>query len=256
MIDPALDLSGFSREDREQLAQALAGAAYRNTQRRILDFYPETGPLRRSLYAKHMEFFAQGANFRERAFRAANRVGKTEGGGGYELTCHLTGVYPDWWVGRRFNHPISAWAAGKTNETTRDILQAKLLGRVTDTGKKKRTDGTGMIPGAWIGSPTWKAGIPDFVDTVPIKWQGPGGGKSYLGLKSYQQKRDAFEGVEQHVIWLDEEPPLDIYGECLIRTMTTQGLIMLTFTPLAGMSEVVLSFMPADQRPDFDELAA
>ncbi len=58
---------------------------------------------------------------------------------------------------------------------------------------------------------------------------------------------------KQHVIWLDEEPPADVYGECLIRTMTTNGIIMLTFTPLSGMSAVVLQFMPAEFRPDMSD---
>ena len=39
---------------------------------------------------------------------------------------------------------------------------------------------------------------------------------------------------------LDEEPGLDIYTECLLRTMTNNGMVMLTFTPLLGMSDVVL----------------
>ena len=51
-------------------------------------------------------------------------------------------------------------------------------------------------------------------------------------------------------IWLDEAPPMDVYGECLIRTATTNGIIMLTFTPLLGMSEVVLQFMSVEFRPD------
>ena len=51
-------------------------------------------------------------------------------------------------------------------------------------------------------------------------------------------------------IWLDEEPPEDVYGECLIRTATTDGIVMLTFTPLAGMSEVVMSFMPGEMQID------
>ena len=100
----------------------------------------------------------------------------------------------------------------------------------------------------WLGKPTWKQGVPDLVDTVPVRHQG--GGWSTLGMKSYQQGRGSFEGTEQHVIWLDEEPPMDVYGECLIRTMTTNGIIMLTFTPLSGMSNVVLQFMPAEFRPD------
>ena len=68
---------------------------------------------------------------------------------------------------------------------------------------------------------------------------------SWAGFKSYNQGRRSFEGVEQDVIWLDEEPPADIYGECLIRTMTTGGIIMITFTPLLGRSEVVKGFYSA-----------
>ncbi len=78
------------------------------------------------------------------------------------------------------------------------------------------------------------------------------GGWSVLGLKAYNQGRGSFEGTAQHVIWLDEEPPMDVYGECLIRTATTDGIVMLTFTPLAGMSEVVLGFLPAEMRPQDD----
>ena len=56
----------------------------------------------RHKYAKHLEFFEAGAKYRERCFMAANRVGKTLGAGGYETAAHLTGDYPAWWVGRRF----------------------------------------------------------------------------------------------------------------------------------------------------------
>src|SRR5688572_17268819 len=84
--------------------------------------FPDEGPLRRELYVKHLEFFKAGLNYRERCFMAGNRVGKTISGS-YETTCHLTGEYPKWWQGRVFPHPIRAWAAGKTNETTRDIIQ-------------------------------------------------------------------------------------------------------------------------------------
>jgi phage terminase large subunit-like protein len=86
------------------------------------------------------------------------------------------------------------------------------------------------------------SGIADKLDSVFVKHAS--GGTSTLVLKSYDQRRESFQGTEQDVIWLDEEPPLDIYTECLMRTMTNDGMIMLTFTPLMGMSEVVLSFLP------------
>jgi len=170
-------------------------------------------------------------------------------GGGYELSCHLTGEYPDWWVGRRFNRPIRAWAAGKTSETTRDIVQTALLGPPTTIGATKTFTGTGILPGHAIGGATWKQGVQDLADIVRIRHK-PTGQWSRLGFKSYNQGRGSFEGTAQHAILLDEEPPLDIYGECLIRTATTRGIIMLTFTPLEGMSEVVLEFMPQNERPE------
>ena len=212
--------------------------------RKIDSFYPEEGPLRRELYQKHLQFFKNGAVDRERAFIAGNRIGKSEGVGGYELTLHLTGNYPKWWNGRRFDHPIDAWASGDTGKTTRDIVQYKLLGPVEDLG-------TGLIPGdSLVGKPLSKAGIPDAFEIIRVKHVS--GGISNLGLKSYDQRREAFQGTEKHVIWLDEEPPLDVYTECLLRTMTTDGLIICTFTPLMGLSEVVMMYLPGGKLEETD----
>lgn len=196
----------------------------------------------RHKYEKHLEFFRAGATYRERCAMAANRVGKTFGMGGYETVCHLTGKYPTWWEGRRFSRPIRAWAAGKTNETTRDIIQAELMGELHKSPDGRRYfDGTGLVPGALIGGITFKKGGSDLIDVVKIKHIS--GGWSRLGLKSYEQGRGAFEGTAQHLVWFDEEPPIGIYGEALIRTATTGGIAMLTFTPLEGITETVMQFM-------------
>lgn len=167
---------------------------------------------------------------------AANRVGKTFGVGGYETTLHLTGEYPDWWTGRRFDHPIEAWAAGDTGETTRDIIQYTLMGAIGELG-------TGLIPAAnIIGEPTKRSGITGAMDIAKIRHKS--GGTSYLAFKSYDQGRKKFQGTAKHLIWLDEEPPANVYSECVTRTMTTQGLVLCTFTPLEGLTEVSLKFMP------------
>lgn len=242
-----------SRADLERFAVLAAELARREGQRTFYRMFPDetvrlpSGDVfhARSLYPKHIEFFRAGATHRERCAMAANRVGKTFGMGGYELAAHLTGEYPAWWPGRRFLKPIRAWAAGKTNETTRDIVQATLLGEILGSGATKRFSGTGVIPGRALGRPTWKQGVPDLADTIQVRHAS--GGWSALGLKSYQQGRGSFEGTAQHVIWLDEEPPMDVYGECLIRTATTNGIVMLTFTPLDGVSDVVRQFLPGQQ---------
>jgi phage terminase large subunit-like protein len=197
--------------------------------------YPETGPLRRELYPKHMAFFAAGATEYDRCMLAANRVGKSFGVGGYETTLHLTGRYPDWWVGRRFDKPINAWAAGDTSQTTRDVVQHILLGDVTDFG-------TGLIPAEdIIGEPTRSAGITGAVDTVRVRHRS--GGVSVLGFKAYDQGRKKFQGTAKSLVWLDEEPPSDVYEECLMRLMTTDGLMLCTFTPLSGMSDIAMRYL-------------
>lgn len=205
-------------------------------------YFPDEGQYARAKYAKHMEFFAAGAEFSERLFMAGNRVGKTDAGS-FEATCHLTGLYPPWWEGRRFTEPIEMWACGTTSETTRDIIQAKLLG-------PHDKPGTGMIPSHLILESTRRPhGLPGSIESAYIRHVT--GGKSLLGLKTYEQGRKSFEGTAKHVIWDDEEPPQDVYQEQLLRTLTTHGVVFVTFTPLQGMSEVVTGFVePTDAARD------
>lgn len=228
----------MDRPAKIELLQLLEEKQRRASRRKIYAYYPDKGPLRRELYPKHLSFFEAGVKYRQRLMLAANRVGKTEGVGLYELVWHLTGDYPAWWNGRRFDHPVKAWAAGDTGKTVREILQAKLLGPIGMWG-------TGLIPGDTIERISRGAGVADSVDSIYVRSKA--GGLSQLTLKSYDQRRESFQGTEQDVILLDEEPPLDIYTECLLRTMTNNGMLMLTFTPLLGMSEVVLAFLPGGQ---------
>ena len=231
--------ASLTPEQREALIEQIRlteALVNRNKRRKLWTYYPDEGPLRRELYAKHMEFFAAGAVHRERAAMAGNRVGKTEGLGAYEVTLHLTGLYPDWWVGKRFDYPINCIAAGDTRTTTRDIQQAKLLGPAEAIG-------TGMVPGDYIGTTTGQQGVPGAFDIVKVKHEITGGW-STLQFRSYDQGRKAFQGTERDVVWLDEEPPRDVYDECLLRTMTTGGIVLATFTPLNGLSEVAMMFLP------------
>ena len=241
-FDPTTNLSldSLSYAEKLELKEVSQEIKRRLSIKKIFYLYPEEGPYRRELYPKHTEFFEAGSIHRERAFIGANRVGKSTLGS-YELAVHATGLYPDWWKGRRFDEPTNWWGAGKTTETTRDIVQNKLFGDLVHEDGRKRCSGTGMLPLKCIGDLTWKPGLPDLVDVAKIKHVS--GGWSKVGMKTYAQGRGSFEGTEQHGIWIDEECPMDVYEECMMRTMTTNGLIMLTFTPLEGMSEVVMSYL-------------
>lgn len=222
----------LSYAEKVKILEALQEYERRQQYQGHRSFFVDEGPYSYDKYPKHMEFMKAGAKHRERIFMAANRVGKSITGG-YELTCHLTGQYPHWWEGKRFFDPTDCWAAGDTSQTTRDIVQRVLLGSIGEWG-------TGLIPKDCIANIRMRAGVPGGVDSVLVKHTS--GGESYLGFKSYDQKRRAFQGTQKHAIWLDEEPPLEVYGECLIRTMTTGGIVFVTFTPLMGLTPFVTEF--------------
>lgn len=229
----------MTRDERLELIALLEEKQRRAKRRKILTFYPDEGPLRRELYTKHLEFFEAGKTFMERAAIAGNRTGKTTMSS-YETSLHLTGRYPDWWVGRRFNQPVDWWAASDTGETTRDILQLELMGRIDEIG-------TGMIPKEYIiGDPSRRRGVTDAIDTANVRHVS--GGVSTLAFKSYDQGREKFQGTKKHGISLDEEPPMNVYSECLTRLTATSpgeddGSMLCTFTPLNGMSTVVLMYL-------------
>jgi phage terminase large subunit-like protein len=103
--------------------------------------------------------------------------------------------------------------------------------------------GTGMLPAHSIIKTTPRIGIPDAIGEVYVRHE-PTGGMSYAGFKSYDQKRKSFQGTAKEWILNDEEPPIDVYIEELMRLMTTNGVMLNTFTPMSGLSDVVLSFLP------------
>jgi phage terminase large subunit-like protein len=207
----------------------------RRARNKFARMYPDHGPYRRELYAKHMQVVEATRLANQVAFIAGNKVGKSELGC-YCLAAWLTGLFPAWWHGRRFAGPITGWIAGEKNSVVRDSLQLKLLGPLNDLG-------TGLIPGDHIFRATRKSGLSDAIDTLTIRHVS--GGLSSLRFKSYEEGRRAFQATDIDVLMLDEEPPMDVWVEGLMRLMVRQGLALLTFTPLSGWSEVVSEFLDA-----------
>lgn len=214
--------------------------------RKIEYLFPDDGPLRRDGYARHIEFFMAGAVRRTRCFLAGNRVGKSVAGCA-EMAYHLTGRYPGWWKGKKFTRPIKAWACGLTNTKVRDSLQGELCGQVVRDPKGPKNQlvglGTGLLPADSLLYTRPKQGIADAFDMIHIRHVS--GGVSVLWFKSYDSGVDAFSAEAIDVVHLDEEPDKDIYTECVIRTMTRKGIVMITATPLLGMTELVVELMEA-----------
>ena len=214
---------------KDQRLQLLEAQARARRQNRLASFQP---------YPKQLQFIEMGATRRERLFMAGTQVGKSEGGA-FEMACHLTGNYPKWWPGKRYDHPIRAWAAAETAEQVRDIAQTKLCG----IPGGEETWGTGMIPKSLLLGKSAGHGVSDGYDTIRVRHVS--GGTSTLSFKAYAQGRSKFQGATLDLVWTDEEPPADIYSECLSR-LTGEGCLYTTCTPLLGYTPFINRFTRDD----------
>ena len=211
----------------KETVAALEGLDQHRTFRKVEYFRP---------YKKQLEFFRLGRSKRERLLMAGNQLGKSDAGA-IETSFHLTGDYPDWWPGRQWDRPVTAWAAGETALVARDVQQKKLCG----TPGVTTAFGTGLIPKErFADKPSMSRSATDAFDTIQVAHAS--GGVSILKFKSYEQGRTKFQGDTLDFVWLDEEPAEDIYSEALTRVTATKGMVFLTFTPLKGRSSVVLRY--------------
>jgi len=172
---------------------------------------------------------------RQRMLMAANRVGKTMSAGA-ECAMHSTGEYPDWWEGKRFERATLGWIGSITNESSRDIVQKELLGGLGEDL------GTGWIPKERIIDIKYRqAGISDVVETIHVRHVS--GKISVINFKTYDQGWRKWQGTAPHWIWMDEEPlDFKIYTEALTRILSSKGIMLVTFTPLSGETELVMHF--------------
>jgi len=187
-------------------------------------------------YPYQQQFHETSKDSNQRLLMAANRIGKSFCGAA-EMSYHLRGIYPDWWKGRRYDQPITAWAGGVSNETTRDIVQAELLGSPDDPD----AFGSGAIPKNYIIKTERKPGVPNAKSVALIRHVS--GGNSSLHFKAYEMGVEKWQGRSVDVVWLDEEPSRDIYSQAVTRTLDRRGMVYMTFTPEAGMTETVAAFM-------------
>ena len=187
-------------------------------------------------YPYQQGFHETGLEANQRLLMAANRIGKSYCGAA-EMSYHLTGLYPKWWNGRRYNLPVTAWAGGVSNETTRDIVQAELLGSPDDP----EAFGSGSIPRKCIIKTERKPGVPNAKSVALIRHVS--GGNSSLFFKAYEMGAEKWQGRSVDCVWLDEEPGREIYSQAVTRTLDRKGMVYMTFTPESGMTETVASFM-------------
>lgn len=196
-------------------------------------------------YKPQKAFFDLGKTKRERLFQAGNQLfGKTTGGA-VETALHLTGRYPEWWDGRRFDHPTRGWTVGESGAWVRDHAQSRLCGEHGTASEPSAVDwGTGFIPKKYLLSRTLSHGVQNAFDSISVSHVS--GGTSTLSFKAYEQGRAKLQGSALDFVWPDECPPDDIYSELMARIARTNGIIYTTFTPMRGATGVTARFTDDD----------
>lgn len=189
--------------------------------KRFLDYTPNK---------KQESFHIAGLTAQERYIKGGNRSGKTHCSL-REYSKHFTGIYNENWNGYKFNKPVRAWIGGKTASLIAETIQKDLFG-------DKEQGLRGIIHPSLIQEKR-KSGNSEMYRTVYIK--NINGGSSKVTFKTYEEGREAFQGSKIDLALLDEEPPFNIYQECKMRTMSTdgisRGMIVVCATPLKGYTD-------------------
>ena len=186
-------------------------------------------------FPHQLRFFDTGTADR-RGILAANRIGKTVSTC-YETAMHLTGLYPEWWEGKRFDKPITAMVAGEGWSQVALVLQNELLG--TNDVKIRDAIGTGAIPRSCVVTDTMRG---DGANCIGVEIRHRSGANSYLLFANYTQEVRQMQGFKLNLAVFDEQPPDDFFSEIVTRTATTQGQVLCSFTPLKGLNGLVSKF--------------
>jgi len=229
----------MERKDQEELLSLLEEQARRERYNQIDYIFPPTGPLRRELYPKHLEFFRKGKTHMQRGVVSANQTGKTTAGC-TEDVYHASGEYPDWWEGMTYDRPVTIIIGADRGDTYRDSIQRKLLGQPGDAG-------SGLIRKSILVDTRPLQGTPGAIGQYFIKHKS--GGNSQIVVRTYQAGRTAFEAMVADIVHLDEECPREIYSECATRLATREdGRIYSTFTPDSGLTDTAIYFLDGQDK--------
>ena len=156
------------------------------------------------VHHKQNEFFNDKS--RNRWIFGGNRTGKTHAG------AHEA-------VRRALTRPCEGWVVSLSTQVQRDVAQRAVLQQLRERGIENPD--CVMISGK---SQSPEHGVIDFISI----------NGSRIGFKNCEQGREKFQGVKLDWVWFDEEPPVDVYEECIMRTMDNAGDVWGTLTPLKG----------------------
>lgn len=212
---------------------------------RILSSIQETSKKRFAYYKpynKQREF--HNSKVRNRLMSGGNQTGKTFSCC-HETAMHATGIYPEWYEGEPIvprldpitgDLTMNIWVIGTDSQTVKDVLQAKLIGTIEKDYKDGIIHHSLVDPEKMIKSKQGKGAL------TSLSVRHSKGFDVKIFFKSYEQGRKILQSATIDLVYLDEEPPLEIAAEIIARTTATKGRLIMGFTPLMGMTEMVSQY--------------
>jgi len=174
---------------------------------------------------------------------AANGVGKSQSVCA-ELAAHVTGQYPNWWKGARFDRGgFEVWVGSIDNDMQKRGPQRALMGRDLEDSL-----GTGLLPAdCIINIQLRQAGVKSVCDTVTIRHVS--GENVVIKFLTFEQGWRKWQSGDPKIIVWDEEPDdsnvdqKDILSEVLTRLVRNNGIFLCGYTPLLGDTQLTEHFM-------------
>lgn len=176
-------------------------------------------PAAPKIHHKQMQFHQSLA--KSRFVFGGNRTGKSVCGA-LEAIWYATGLHPY----LQIDHACDGWVVSLTRQVQRDVAQAKILQYLPPEWIVKVV----MLSGSAFAP---EHGVIDFIIVRNVF-----GTCSKIGFRNCEQGRERFQGVSLDFVWFDEEPPVAVYEECLLRLLDRGGVHWVTMTPLKGRSWV------------------
>jgi phage terminase large subunit-like protein len=208
-------------------------------------------------YPWQKEFAEATSLYAECAAFKGNRVGGTIIGAAMAVY-HATGLYPEWYKGKRFECPTRGLIITVDFGQQKRGAQRILFGfRELGYGVGPITDSEGkfqpapMMPKDMIISTTQSREEPGSISEACIRHV-PTGLHSYISFMSQKQSQDTLMGDELHWIWMDEFPENErMYTQAITRIETSRDIIFVTATPEHGRNDITARYL--DQKPRDEE---
>ncbi len=171
------------------------------------------------IHKKQVEFHK--SKKRNRWVFGGNRTGKTECGA-VETIWLALGIHPY----KNNRKQVECWVVSLSYRVQKEVAQAKILK---------------YLPKNCIVDIIMQSGKKDYPETGIIECivlKNKFGNISKIWFKSCEEGREKFQGTSLDFVWFDEEPPEDIYHECMMRVLDKEGEIFGTMTPLKGFTYI------------------